>query len=241
MGQGVEGRAISRHPTTLPPLACAAAERVNTHHQSPHMNCRPGLGVRVGLAQDLASDGSDVSLAAGVLVGAMPRRVRTLEILRSVVEEQPRTPPFGGLTFCGPTRTVVLTSTGTLSPRRALATPRGITRQALRKCKLLRVMGGENGLSAIGYQLSALARPCRTRLNFLNFRGTSRPTRRLPIPSTNTNPASRAGHVREGEGVWVREAVGLGRTRRLLAPIYVASWKSDSTPPSGAASGSLVP
>src|SRR5215217_2946717 len=57
---------------------------------------------------------------------------------------------------------------------------------------------------------------------------TDLPTSDSPTPPTNTNPASRAGHVREGEGVWVREAVGLGRTRRLLDPIYVAPLKLDS-------------
>jgi hypothetical protein len=85
---------------------------------------------------------------------------------------------------------------------------------------------------------------CWSLPNFLNFRGTSKLTRRLadsPTLSTNTNPASRAGHVREGEGVWVREAVGLGRTRRLLAPIYVASSNSDLPTPCSSVSGTLVP
>src|SRR5215213_650665 len=45
-------------------------------------------------------------------------------------------------------------------------------------------------------------------LNFLNFWGSRlaflclRAAVDFPIPSTNTNPASRAGHVREGEGIW---------------------------------------
>ena len=34
-----------------------------THHPSPNVNCWPGLGVGVGLTQDLAGHGSDVSLA----------------------------------------------------------------------------------------------------------------------------------------------------------------------------------
>ena len=57
--------------------------------------------------------------------------------------------------------------------------------------------------------------------NFPNFPPGYRLTdfRLTDFPTAyNTNPASRAGHVREGEGVWVREAVGLGRTRRFLAP-----------------------
>src|SRR5215203_485926 len=35
------------------------------------------------------------------------------------------------------------------------------------------------------------------------------PTCDFPL-RTNTNPASEAGHVREGEGVWVREAAAWG-------------------------------